>query len=166
MMDAPVVEASADAALIDTTAARLAQEEGFRAQAYQDTRGFWTIGFGRCDPGVTPGMTCTLGQATAWMMLKLQSLIGELDAELPWWRKLDPTRQSVLLDMAYNMGVGEAPHGAVRGHGLLSFQRFLANLEAGRFGQAAALMLVSQWAREVGERAERLSILMEHGAPQ
>jgi hypothetical protein len=33
----------------------------------------------------------------------------------------------------------------------------------GRFGLAAAQMLMSRWAEEVGERAMRLSILMERG---
>jgi hypothetical protein len=40
---------------------------------------------------------------------------------------------------------------------LLGFHRFLAELEAGRFRVAAADMLHSLWASQVGARAKRLS---------
>lgn len=159
-------ELPGDGPLIDLTAGRLAFEEGFRADAYQDTGGRWTIGYGRCDAGVTEGMTCTPDEAQAWMRGKLESLIAALTAALPWWTGLDLTRRSVLLDMAYNIGVGEAPTIAVRGSGLLGFSNMLANVKAGNFGRAAGLMLMSRWADQVGDRAMRLSILMEHGGSQ
>lgn len=145
---------------------RIETNEGFRPTPYKDTTGKLTIGYGRCDQGVVFGMTCTTAEAEAWLRDHLTRDAADLDAALPWWRSLDLTRQSVLLEMTYNMGLGEAPYEAVRGHGLLSFTRFLADVQTGRYGQAAGLMLMSLWARQVGERAMRLSILMKRGTPQ
>ena len=67
--------------------------------------------------------------------------------------KLDDVRQRVLLDMAFNLGVV----------GLLSFKRTLGVIEAGRYELAAAMMLDSKWAGQVGQRAERLSRMMATG---
>ena len=40
--------------------------EGLRLQAYQDSVGVWTIGYGHTS-GVTQGMTCTKEQAEQWL---------------------------------------------------------------------------------------------------
>jgi lysozyme len=66
---------------------------------------------------------------------------------------LDDARQDVLADMAFNLGVG----------GLMDFRRMLAAARAGAYDLAAAEMLASDWASQVGARARRLSILMQHG---
>jgi lysozyme len=48
------------------------ESEGFRNQAYKDTGGVWTIGYGtiKYSNGVTvkQGDTCTQGQANLWLM--------------------------------------------------------------------------------------------------
>lgn len=163
-----------DAAIIAFVTPRIEANEGFRSAAYKDTLGNWTIGFGRQDSGVVFGMTCTRAEAEAWLSGKLKADCVALDQALPWWRSLDMTRASVLLEMAYNMGLGwpTGTHGPQdKGRGLLSFQRMLGQVEAGNYGQAGALMLLSHWAKPadeggVGDRAMRLAILMEHGGSQ
>jgi hypothetical protein len=47
--------------------------------------------------------------------------------------------------------------------GLLGFKNTLATIRAGSYEQAAAMMLQSRWATQVGRRAERLSRMMATG---
>ena len=74
-------------------------------------------------------------------------------AALPWVETLDEVRQRVLVDMAFNLGIPS----------LLTFKRTLASVEAGNYTVAAAQMLESKWARQVGTRAIRLSEMMATG---
>lgn len=76
-----------------------------------------------------------------------------LDRNLPWWRTLDPVRQRVLMNMAFNM----------QGR-LLGFRNFLAAAQRADWNVAAAEMLDSLWARQVGDRAKRLASMMRSGA--
>jgi GH24 family phage-related lysozyme (muramidase) len=63
---------------------------------------------------------------------------------------LDETHQHVLLDMAFTLGL----------HGLKQFTKMLAALERRDFDTAATEMLVSTWARKVGDRATELAAMM------
>lgn len=73
-------------------------------------------------------------------------------------KKGDTVRAEVLLNMAFNLGVG----------GLLRFRATLAALEramsTGDYAPVAAGMLASLWARQVGRRARELARQMESGA--
>jgi lysozyme len=62
-------------------------------------------------------------------------------------------RQNVLADMCFNLGIG----------GLLSFKNTLAMVEHGKYEEAAAAMLQSKWATQVGQRAIELSEMMRTG---
>jgi lysozyme len=130
----------------------LQRDEGLRLTAYQDSVGVWTIGYGHTP--ATPGETWTQDQADAALGADIAAAERGLDEALPWWRALDDVRQDVIVEMAFNLGVA----------GLLQFKIMLADLRAGAFGLAAAAMLMSRWADQVGDRAMRLSILMEKGA--
>jgi lysozyme len=135
----------------------LKRDEGLRLTAYPDPdtdAAPWTIGYGHTGPEVHRGLTWTQDQAETALTADVAAVIAQLNAALPWWRSLDDARQDVLANMAFNMGLA----------GLQGFKVFLADCQMGRFGLAAAQMLMSRWAEEVGERAMRLSILMEHGA--
>jgi lysozyme len=128
-------------------------DEGLRLTAYQDTVGVWTIGYGHTGPEVVPGLVWTDDEASDALGADIARAEASLDAQLPWWRTLNDVRQDVIVEMAFNLGVG----------GLLRFKHMLADVEAGLYGLAAAQMLMSEWADQVGARAMRLSILMEHG---
>jgi lysozyme len=128
-------------------------EEGFRPLPYPDTRGVWTNGYGNTH-GVGPHTApVTRDEARAQLTANLAGVTAQLDHAVPWWRTLDDVRQDVLADMAFNMGV----------MALMGFKHTLADVQAGNYGLAAAQMLMSDWAEQVGERAMRLSILMERG---
>lgn len=77
----------------------------------------------------------------------------ELVRALPWVAKLDEVRQRVLIDMSFNLGIV----------GLLGFKNTLATIQEGNYQRAAAMMLDSRWAEQVGARAERLARMMATG---
>lgn len=139
--------------MIDILLERLKKSEGFGARPYRDTVGKLTIGYGwNIDDVPMP-------EPIALSMLKHQVLssMQDLDNHLPWWRTLDPVRQSVLVDMCFNMGIGD------RDDGLLSFRNTLKAIEEGRFDDAATGMLASLWAKQVKERAVELARMMRTG---
>lgn len=130
------------------------REESCRLTAYRDTKGIWTIGWGRADAGVTDGMTCTQAEADEWLLQHCDGVCASLDAEIPWWRGLTVPRQAVLLSMAYQMGI----------RGLLAFHHALEGAQIGDWAAAKAGMLNSDWAKiETPARAERLAEQMLTG---
>lgn len=127
----------------------LMRDEGVKLKPYRDTVGKLSIGVGRNLDDV--GISAT--EAEFMLSYDIERTIKALDAALPWWRSLDATRQRVLANMAFNMGVA----------GLLGFKNTLAAVQSGRYEDAAAGMLASKWAGQVGERAKRLAYLMAKG---
>lgn len=129
---------------------QLLRDEGLRLRAYQDSRGIWTIGVGH-----------NLEARSITRAVALQILDDDLaDTErtltlvLPWARALDEPRWAVLVNMSFNLGTG----------GLLTFRQMLAALRAHDYATAAAEMLDSMWAQQVGARAQRLAEQMRTGA--
>ena len=130
----------------------LRRDEGVVAHAYQDHLGYWTIGVGRLVDKRRGGR---LRESEIDMLLSndIDEFASALDKHLPWWRSLDGVRQRVLLNMAFNLGV----------NGLLGFKNTLAYVKAGNYEKAASNMLLSKWAKQVGNRAKRLSEMMRTG---
>ena len=124
--------------------------EGERLKPYRCTAGKLTIGVGRNldDRGITSEESAML------LDNDIRLLEVELFRALPWASALDDVRQRVLLDMAFNLGLP----------GLLQFKRTLEAIRTGQYQQAATMMLDSLWARQVGQRAERLARMMATGA--
>ncbi len=130
----------------------LVGDEGEVLHAYQDSRGYWTIGVGQLIDARAGGR---ISQAASRFMLaeSIEEKAIELDRRLPWWRNLSDARQRVLLNMAFNLGVG----------GLMGFVATLDSLDHGNYEEAAAHMLSSKWAEQVGDRAVRLAKMMREG---
>jgi lysozyme len=128
---------------------QLRLHEGERLRPYRCTAGKLTIGVGRNleDRGITADESAML------LSNDISREERDLLAALPWAAKLSEVRQRVLLDMSFNLGL----------QGLLQFKRTLAAIEAGRYQQAAGMMLDSRWAQQVGQRAQRLSEMMATG---
>lgn len=129
--------------------AQLRLHEGERLKPYRCTAGKLTIGVGRNldDRGITSDESAYL------LNNDIDSHWTELLKNLPWVETLDEIRQHVLLDMAFNMGIS----------GLLTFHRALGHAKAGNYALASSAMLESKWARQVGQRAKRLSKMMLTG---
>lgn len=107
---------------VDLALPRLKTEEGFRATVYRDTQGHQTIGYGfNVDAGIS------LLAAESLLLAQTQERHAAL-LKFPWYAALDPVRQSVCLDIAFNNGT----------HGLLNFPHMIAALAKGDWVTAAA----------------------------
>lgn len=152
-----------------TLEAELTRDEGKRLKAYKDTKGKWSIGIGRNldDVGTAPlnrsktdVLANGINEAECDQLFNydIDRTEADLDQAIPWWRKLDPVRQRVLLNMCFNMGWGDGT-----AHGLHTFVNTLAMIQHGEYSRAADNMLASLWAKEVGMRAQRLANMMRNG---
>ena len=139
----------------------IAEHEGFRRQVYDDAtgepirpgtvvQGWPTIGYGQnlLNPGIN--------KAEALMLMQGRLAEGRQWANRQeFWHRLDcNARRDVILMMHYNMG----------GRSLLTFGRMIGAIMVRDWTTAAAEMLDSRWARQVGTRAHTLAEIMRTGA--
>lgn len=137
----------------DVLANQLVIDEGLRLKPYKDTVGKTTIGVGRNLDDVG------LSKSEAMMLLgaDIERVESDLDRCLPWWRGMSEARKQALANMCFNMGLGDSKRG------LLSFRNTLTAMQSGDYKKAAQGMRDSSWAKQVGQRAERLAKMMEEG---
>lgn len=137
---------------------------GQRTYVYRCTAGALTVGYGH-NLDANP-LTAAEREITGWngssITLKGAELLLQADAELverqvltrlPWASKLSPVRLGVLVNMAFQMGVG----------GLLKFKITLGLIRAGQYRAASAAMLRSAWARQTPSRGRELAAQMRAG---
>jgi len=123
--------------------------EGVEKKVYLDTEGIETIGVGRNlrDRGLSEDE----------IDLLLDNDIAICEEELinnfEWYAELDEVRKRVLIDMAFNLGMPK----------LKQFAKMLDAIENKDWVNVASEMLDSRWAEQVGNRASRLSEMMETG---
>lgn len=134
---------------------QLRDEEGEVLSAYQDHLGYLTIGIGRLiDKRKGGGITA---EESAYLLGNdISKINAQLDAKLPWWRKLDEARQAVIQGMAFQMGID----------GLMGFKNTLKMVESGDYEGAGKGMLNSLWAKQTPGRAKRMSDQMRTGVWQ
>jgi len=124
------------------------RHEGYRSRAYQDSLGVWTIGWGTN----LQELEVDSGTATLWLLQKLKES-ATLAGGFPWWNDLNGARKDVIVEMIYNMGLPRFG----------GFKMMLRALADKNFDKAAAEMLDSKWAAQVGKRADRLAQQMLSG---
>ncbi|MEX0469944.1 glycoside hydrolase family protein [Spiribacter sp. 390] len=144
---------------------RVKKHEGYETKPYKDTVGKVTIGYGRNleDNSLSIDELIVLFNRTEWInasaaenwaeMLLRHDLEKTQDALEEWlaiWPMCNKEEQTVLLDMAYNMGVA----------GLLTFEGMLHAIDNDDSAQAAAELLDSQYAQQVKTRAVDNAILL------
>lgn len=136
-------------ALLLTTENQLKPEEGYRQFPYKDTVGKITIGYGfnLTDIGLYPE------ESEFMLKFRTHKALTDVLSHLPWSQSLTEGRRVVLTDMAYNLGIG----------GLMAFKTFLGALESMDYDKAADAMLNSLWAKQVGNRAIKLSDMIRKG---
>jgi len=129
--------------------AQLRLHEGVEHKPYKCTAGYLTIGVGRnieerglSDDEIDYILNNDVNIAT-----------DELVDSFSWYGDLDPIRQRVVIDMVFNLGMPR----------FKQFKNMIAALEAGDWAEAAVQMMDSRWAKQVGQRAERLRDMMETG---
>lgn len=127
---------------------QLERHEGLRLKPYHDSVGKLTIGYGRNieDNGITREEADFL----------LDNDIDQVEEELrrlPQYNALCPVRQTVIANMAFNMGVPA----------LLQFKNMWRAIDDMDWERAADEMLNSRWHKQVGYRAEELAEIMSTG---
>lgn len=135
------------------TEQQLRREENEVLHVYQDSKGLWTIGVGimvdkRKGGGLRP-------EESAFILNNRIKLMTEaVRKALPWSVNLSEARFSVLVQMAFQMGL----------EGLLAFKNTLAAVKAGNWKVAHDGMLDSKWARtDSPARAKRMAKQMLTG---
>lgn len=98
--------------------------EGCRLQAYSDTGGVWTIGYGHTQ-GVMEGMTCTREQALAWLEQDTREAAAAVNRLVTV--QLKQAEFDALVDFVFNLGVGAFARSTL-----------LHDLNAGNLAAAAA----------------------------
>ena len=143
----------------ESLVAMLKHEEGFRAFAYPDTRGFSTIGYGTKLPltnaekncvnfvnlsGTGPGLKKSQGDCL--LRYRLSGYYNEIWARwAPFKQQKEPV-QMALLDMCYQLGVD----------GLLEFELMLVAVAARDWPRAIIEARSSKWDKETPEREHRV----------
>lgn len=125
--------------------------EGVVSHAYEDSRGYLTIGVGRL---IDQKLGGGLSEDEINYLLSNDIKRCEDEAMLyPFYAKLDEARKAVIISMLFNLGKPNFD----------KFQNFQAALLVGDYRLAAAEMLRSRWAEQVKGRAVELSQMMESG---
>ncbi len=131
----------------DTVVHRLKNEEGYRQQAYRDSRGFLTIGYGfNIDAGMPEPVAAAA--LAAFVSMREQEL-----QQFDWYQSMDSVRRVPILDMAFNMGT----------HSLLHFPHMIAAIAKQDWQTAHDEMLDSDYAKQVGDRAQKLADILLTG---
>lgn len=105
----------------------------------------WTVGFGFTN-GVTADSQMTRIQSERKLEEHILDMKSELGRVLPWFPTASFVTQTILINMAFNMGL----------LGLLKFKNTLRYIKEGNYAQAAANMKQSLWYRQTGSRAVEL----------
>jgi len=137
---------------------RIKGHEGYKITPYKDTVGKWTVGYGRNleDNPLTPSEVIKLFSKTKFhstvdaeiffedlLIRDIKLHTEELEDNLAMFPMCDKDEQTVLIDMAFNLGVPS----------LLSFKGMLHAIDNDDKVQAAVELLDSQYAEQVKTRA-------------
>ena len=146
--------------------ASIKRHEGYRLFPYQDTRGFWTIGYGHLIHhdelrGYVPRRTlgALLDYLTdpathdIWLEHDLARAERDAKAYLPTFSSLSERRQEVLVEMAFQLG----------GRTLNTFVRLRDAIERKHWVAAEAEMLNSRWHQQTPNRVKTLASRMLEG---
>lgn len=147
-----------------TVCQRLVIHEGLRLQPYYCSKNKLTIGVGRCietnpftaeEEKVIGDWRHGISKCSAMYLLQndVKKIYKELKLKLKFFKDLDGERQYALIDMAFNLGV----------FGLLRFSKMLEALKNKEYFLASKECLNSKYAKDVGERANRIANIIATG---
>lgn len=142
---------------------QLELHEGCQLKPYQDTTGHWTIGVGYniTDRGLQP-LERVLGrnlrpsyaeieidrdEALEMLADDIIRIYTCLERNWGYFSTLDPIRQRVAIDFVFNVG----------GKTALTFKHTTKAAQEGRLLDTVFGLMRSEWAHQVGDRAERLA---------
>ena len=134
--------------MIERIANDLLRMEGCRLHPYRCTAGKLTIGIGRNiqDAGITKK------EAELLLILDIDRIINQLDTNMPYWVSFPFTVKVVIIQMAFQLGIG----------GLMQFRKFLAALVQKNYDTAVKEMYNSRWAIQTPNRVKLLAGYLNH----
>jgi GH24 family phage-related lysozyme (muramidase) len=121
----------------------LMRQEGLKLNLNTDPRGYYEIGFGHC----LSKKPISLSAAIFILNDDTLDAIREINTHLPWYTDLNEARQSALISMCFNEGIG----------GLLGFNAMLDALQSSDWQKAHDECLNSLAAEEDKDRYTELS---------
>jgi lysozyme len=129
---------------------RLIEEsEGLRTDAYPDSRGVWTIGYGHT-LGVRPGDCCDRAQAAAWLLEDAAAAEAAVVRQVA--APLSQGQFDALVDFVFNLGEG-ALQGSTLRRKLNARDYEGAAAELPKWCHAGSAVLPGLVARRARERA-------------
>lgn len=131
-------------------AADILHKIGVSYEEALETGAPWTVGYGFTH-GTHPHSRINKQLAERKLEDHILDVHGRLKAVLSWYGATTHITQTVLINMAFNMGL----------KGLLSFKNTLEHMKNERWAQAAANMRKSLYYRQVRNRAEELARRLE-----
>jgi len=148
-------------------------DEGLKLKLYKDTEGIETIGVGRNirdnwftdselfflklkgskDQIISHIRTIGISKEDAMYLLDndISKVMADINKKLPWVKNVPDEVLLVISNMCFNLGMGR----------LLRFKVTLDLLKNFKWSEASIEMLNSKWARQVGDRAVRLSNIIK-----
>lgn len=130
----------------------LKRDEGWRSSAYQDSEGYWTIGYGFLIDAEKGGeLPKSIGEM--WLTLLVDQVYQSTRRVIPGFDDQPEVVQRALCNMAYQMGLS----------GLMGFKKTISLIRQGRYYDAAAEALDSKWAKQTPNRANKVAHLIRLG---
>lgn len=128
---------------------QIKRHEGYRRFPYKDTVGKLSVAIGRNldDVGISEQ------EAEYLCVNDLQTAVSNLKHAFPWIEKLSHRRRQAMVNLTFNMGITT----------LKQFKKFLAAMESGDYLTASKEMLDSNYAKQVGQRANELAEQIKAG---
>ena len=127
----------------------LKRDEGVRLHPYRCSANKLTIGVGRNieERGIT------MEESDYLLNNDLTICIEEIESVFTWYYYITDNRKRAIINMVFNLGLTK----------LLKFKNFIAAMEAKDYVTAGKEMLDSRWAKQVGNRADRLEQMIVNG---
>lgn len=132
---------------------RIMRHEGFCSTPKYDAKGCYAIGYGHDIASGAVDMYkdgITVEHALKLLEQDLTNLKQSAAIEFPWLLGLDDCRQSVIIEMCYQLGV----------YGVTQFHKMIAAIRDQNWPEAAKQMLDSEWHEQTPARCEELAELM------
>lgn len=123
------------------------KNEGLDLNTYIDTTGHATVGWGRnLENGIS------LDEAELMFQNDLKQTVSQLE-KCSWYINQPQNVKNALINMNFNLGINK----------LSQFHGMISALEAKNYTLAAQEALNSLWAKQVGDRAKQIAVMIsEH----
>ena len=138
----------------DRLTTSLREHESFRGTAYTCPAGKLTIGIGRCIDISVAGAGITQDEAEYLLRQDINRFTAMTRGLIVTFDSLDEVRQETLVELCFNMGPTN----------LGKFTKMLAAIDVKDWDTAAAELLDSRYAAQVGQRAITLADQLRIGS--